>query len=101
MRVIDRRDEEEDKHTTILSQNILKSHRSRRIIRLPRGYETNVIVSDTNENDPTFFKEAMISSDKEKWQEALNQEMESMDSNSIWTLIDLPEGVRIIGCKWI
>ena len=43
----------------------------------------------------------MISSDKDKWQEAMNQEMESMDSNSVWPLIDPPEGVRIIGCKWI
>ena len=68
---------------------------------MPRRYETNVIVSDTNDDDPASFKEAMISSDKDKWQEAMNQEMESMDSNSVWTLVDPPEGVRIIGCKWI
>ena len=50
---------------------------------MPRRYETNVIVSDTNDDDPTSFKEAMISSDKDKWQEAMNQEMESMDSNYV------------------
>ena len=68
---------------------------------MPRRYETNVIVSDTNDDDPASFKEAKISPDKEKWQEALNQEIESMDSNSVWTLINPLEGVRIIRCKWI
>ena len=31
----------------------------------------------------------------------MNQEMESMYSNSIWELEDLPEGFRPIGNKWI
>ena len=31
----------------------------------------------------------------------MNQEMKSMDFNSVWTLVDPPEGVRTIGCKWI
>ena len=31
----------------------------------------------------------------------LNQEMESMYSNSVWELIDPPADVRPIGCKWI
>ena len=43
----------------------------------------------------------MEDSDKEKWQEAMNQEMESMYSNSVWELVDPPEDVRPIGCKWI
>ena len=43
----------------------------------------------------------MDDSDKDKWQDAMNQEMESMYSNSIWELVDPPEDVRPIGCKWI
>ena len=39
--------------------------------------------------------------DKDKWQDAMNQEMESMYSNSVWELVDPPEDVRPIGCKWI
>ena len=40
----------------------------------------------------------MVNSDKEKWQEAMNEEMELMYSNFVWELIDLLE---TIGCKWI
>ena len=31
----------------------------------------------------------------------MNQEMESMYSNTVWELVDPPEDVRPIGCKWI
>ena len=27
--------------------------------------------------------------------------MDSMHSNQVWELVDLPEGVKLIGCKWI
>ena len=35
--------------------------------------------------------------DKDKWLTAMEQEMESMYSNSVWELVDLPESVRPIG----
>ena len=47
------------------------------------------------------FREAMQDPDVDKWQEAMNQEMESMYSNSVWELVDLPDNVKAIGCKWI
>ena len=31
----------------------------------------------------------------------MNLEMESMYSNSFWELLDPPENVKPIGCKWI
>ncbi|KAL0282777.1 UNVERIFIED_CONTAM: hypothetical protein Sangu_2932400 [Sesamum angustifolium] len=27
--------------------------------------------------------------------------MDSMDSNQVWTLIDLPKVVKLVGCKWV
>ena len=67
------------------------------------GHEGKVglLVSDTNQDDPLTYVDAMDDSDKEKWLEAMNQEMESMYSNSVWELVDPPEHVRSIGCKWI
>ena len=31
----------------------------------------------------------------------MKSELESMYSNNVWTLVDLPQGVRPIGCKWV
>ena len=39
--------------------------------------------------------------DSKAWQQAMNLEMDSMYSNQVWELVDLPEGVKPIGCKWI
>ena len=39
--------------------------------------------------------------DKEEWLKAMNLEMKFMYSNSVWELVDLPDGVKPIGCKWI
>ena len=39
--------------------------------------------------------------DSKAWQQAINHEMEFMYSNQVWKLVDLPEGVKPIGCKWI
>src|SRR5215813_12890797 len=39
--------------------------------------------------------------DKDEWLKAMNLEMESMYSNSVWELVDQPDGVKPIGYKWI
>ena len=31
----------------------------------------------------------------------MNQEMESIYSNKVWELVEAPNGVKPIGCKWI
>ena len=35
------------------------------------------------------------------WKEAMKLELKSMYSNNVWTLVDLPQGVKPIGCKWV
>ncbi|RVW88103.1 Retrovirus-related Pol polyprotein from transposon TNT 1-94 [Vitis vinifera] len=41
------------------------------------------------------------SSNFEKWIEAMKDEMKSMIDNGVWDLVELPKGVKPIGCKWI
>ena len=63
-RVVNTREEEEE--TTDLSQRVVEPRRSRREIRLPKRYEINIVVPDTNDNDPTSFEEAMVDADKDE-----------------------------------
>ena len=54
------------------------------------------------ENDePRTYAEAMMDPDSEKWQSAMRSEIDSMGHNQVWNLVDPPEGVRPIECKWI
>ena len=39
--------------------------------------------------------------DSVKWLKAMECEMDSMYQNQVWDLVDAPEGVKPIGCKWI
>jgi hypothetical protein len=54
------------------------------------------------DNDkPTTNAEAMTDPDSEKWQIAMTFEIDSMGENQVWNLVDPPDDVRPIECKWI
>ncbi|KAK8705008.1 hypothetical protein V6N13_048619 [Hibiscus sabdariffa] len=59
----------------------------------------DVILVDQDE--PKTYQEAMTSPDSEKWLEAMRSEMDSMSENQVWTLVEPPEGIKPIGCKWV
>ena len=43
----------------------------------------------------------MSSVDSNLWQQAINDEMDSLESNRTWHLVDLPPGCKATGCKWM
>ena len=53
------------------------------------------------DDDPRTYKEAVSDTDSGRWLEAMRSEMDSMYSNKVWTLVDPPEGIVPVGCKWI
>ena len=50
--------------------------------------------------DPITYMDAMQRPDSEKWFETMKFEMESMKVNDVWTLVNPPERVKPIRCKW-
>ena len=46
----------------------------------------------TSEEDPVTYAEAMLDIDSQKWVEAMRAEMDSMETNGVWTLVDPPLG---------
>ncbi|KAL4386777.1 hypothetical protein GQ457_09G018300 [Hibiscus cannabinus] len=59
----------------------------------------DVILVDQDE--PKTYQEVVASTDSEKWLEAMRSEMDSMSENQVWTLVEQPEGIKPIGCKWV
>ena len=43
----------------------------------------------------------MTNVDSARWVKAIKAEMESMDSNQVWDLIEAPANIKPIGCKWV
>ncbi|KAL4364246.1 hypothetical protein GQ457_04G019210 [Hibiscus cannabinus] len=58
----------------------------------------DVILVD--QDKPKTYQEAVASPDSEKWLEAMRSKMDSMSENQVWTLVEPPEGIKPIGCKW-
>ena len=56
---------------------------------------------DEFDDDLASYSKAMASYEVNLWQKAMDVEIQSMYSNGIWNLINPPEGIKSIGCKWV
>ncbi|TYK29682.1 gag/pol protein [Cucumis melo var. makuwa] len=60
-----------------------------------------IIIPDDGIEDPLTYKQEINDVDCDQWIKAMDLEVESIYSISVWTLVDQPSEVRPIGCKWI
>ena len=57
--------------------------------------------------DPTSVKEALSSENSKNWKEAISDELESMETNKVWTIVDRPSNkedeakMNIVDSKWV
>ena len=51
--------------------------------------------------EPSCYKEAMSKDDKLKWEQAMELEMDSIEKNHTWELVQLPKGKNALPCKWV
>ena len=35
------------------------------------------------------------------WRAAMEEEMHALTENNTWDLVDVPKGVKLIGCRWV
>jgi len=78
-----------------------RSMRSRKSA-IPGDYIVYLTESDISiDDDPITFSQAMTGENSKFWFDAMIDEMESMASNNVWDLVELPSDARAIGCKWI
>uniref|UniRef100_A0A2N9EML6 CCHC-type domain-containing protein n=1 Tax=Fagus sylvatica TaxID=28930 RepID=A0A2N9EML6_FAGSY len=110
---------DEEPHSNDQEQDSTRSDRPKRNKRPPVRYGFEDLVSYallnatkdhrsgmvyallTSSEDPSTFQEAIESSEKDKWMEAMVEENESLSKNKTWELTELPKGKKPIGCKWV
>ncbi|RVW62445.1 Retrovirus-related Pol polyprotein from transposon TNT 1-94 [Vitis vinifera] len=71
---------------------------------IPNDYVVYLQECDYNigaENDPESFSQAMSCKESELWYNAMKDEMSSIKCNDVWDLVELPNGAKTIGCKWV
>ena len=50
---------------------------------------------------PETMEDIQKNENKDEWLKAVNSELNSLDENNTWTLVDAPPNVKLINCKWI
>ena len=51
------------------------------------------------EGNSTSFEKAMRGVHLSKWQEAKEDEMESINTNDVWDSEEIPNGTKTVGCN--
>lgn len=78
--------------------------RDRSSIRMPQRYDDFVLAAADEVNklgEPTSYKEALSSPDKDKWLDAMLSEISSLNENETWELVKLPKGRKALPSKWV
>ena len=58
-------------------------------------------VTDVEGLDPLTIEEARAQDDWAKWDKAISKELTSLEDVRTWDVVECPDGVNIIGCKWV
>ena len=54
-----------------------------------------------DEEDPKTIQQTLFGPKVKEWFEAMKKEINSMESNRVWDLVDLPLGRKTIKNKWV
>ena len=76
------------------------SHPPDRYLGMIEGSGEGLVLFLEN-NEPVSYKAALACPNSKHWLGAMQSEMDSMSENQVWDLVDLPEKVRPLQCKWI
>ena len=59
------------------------------------------MIAPQDDEEPKTITEDLSGPKAKEWSKAMEEEMESMRTNQVWDLVDLPPGRKSIGNKWI
>ena len=51
--------------------------------------------------EPKTYYAALHSKESAQWQQAMDEELSSLEENEVWDEVDRPEGVKVVGGKWV
>ena len=66
----------------------------------PPDFCSGFVLSTVNDK-PRPVKDAVTSEEFKLWKNTMVDEMESLDKNEAWDLVELPDGRKHVGSKWV
>ena len=87
---------------------LARDHVRRQNVRPPSRYEDANLVAyalavadDIEKEEPKSFEEAKKSKDWKHWNNAADEEMDSLNRNHTWDLIERPKGQKTVGLTFV
>lgn len=75
--------------------------RSTRERQPSRRYFSDEYINLTDEGEPQSFAEAIEMEEKDKWLQAMEEEIQSLKENQTYDLVELPKGRKALRNKWV
>ena len=75
--------------------------RSSRPHKPSQRYPPSNYILLTDEGEPSCFQEACKVDHSEEWKNAMEEEMNSLQENKTWELVNLPKGKNTLQNKWV
>lgn len=93
--------EEENVEQETSSREIPSEQRSTRGNLPVRLRDYIVDVAKVIEQEPLSYEEAVRGPEQDLWKAAMREEYDSLMKNNTWSLVELPNGRKPVGCKWV
>ncbi|CAB0040793.1 unnamed protein product [Trichogramma brassicae] len=78
------------------------SLRDRSLIKKIRRFpDDEICIATTTVIEPCTYEEAISGPDAGEWQDAIDEELRSLEKNCTWTLVPKPEDRKVIDSKWV
>jgi len=90
--------EEEDPHTPILRRSMRERSKPERYSAPYFHANFTLFIID---DDPRTVGEAMNLEDSKLWKKAMVEEIDALDKNEAWDLVEFPTRRNAIGSKWV
>jgi hypothetical protein len=94
----DEAEEEEEPHTLVLRISVRDRRKPERYS--PPDFCSNFALSIIDD-DPRTVREAVNSEDSKLWKKVMVEEMDALDKNEAWDIIEFLVGKKSIGSKWL
>ena len=77
--------------------------RSSQVRNPPTSYDDYVstVALVSIDGEPNYFQEAINVSKNAQWKKSMNEEMDALERNKKWDLVELPKDMKVVGCKWV
>lgn len=64
-------------------------------------YYTLNIAKEIEYHEPDTYTETVNGREMDSWLKAMKEEIDSLETNGTWLLINKPKAHKLVSCKWI